>query len=362
MKQKRAGFTLVELLVVIGIIALLISILFPALNAARRQAYAIKCASNLRSIGQGLQMYVSQYNGRYPLSYIYGDKNRGFTLIGDKQSPVGGDPNMGGYIHWSSYLMGNTAGTGATGGAGVVAAAAFTCPSIDQGGLPPAAPATGDLANFPGQVAEATPDYSPTNAFDQPDLQAPRLAYTLNEAICGRGKIGHFKSSGGVYVTRVYGFVPASKVRDASGTILGTEFTQNWKMITDQGYGVSAYTVKSHRPVHAWKDADKPGLGNSTCDLEKVPLTDHIVKVTVDDLNADPEGNWRAGTWDYSNYKTRLDWVGRNHGGKTGGKGLSNFLYCDGHCETKSIADTITNWEWGTDLYSLRDHDNVAAN
>jgi prepilin-type N-terminal cleavage/methylation domain-containing protein/prepilin-type processing-associated H-X9-DG protein len=70
--SRVRAFTLVELLVVIGIIALLISILLPALSRARMTASTLSCQANLHSIGQGLLIYVVDNHGTLPYGWFSG--------------------------------------------------------------------------------------------------------------------------------------------------------------------------------------------------------------------------------------------------------------------------------------------------
>ena len=92
-RKNRCGFTLVELLVVIGIIALLISILLPALGRARAAASSTKCLANLHMIGLALVNYTSDNKGRVCPSFNMvapttpGGSN--YTAIGSSQAMDG---------------------------------------------------------------------------------------------------------------------------------------------------------------------------------------------------------------------------------------------------------------------------------
>lgn len=132
MYRSRNAFTLVELLVVIGIIAVLIGILLPALNRAREQARTSACLSNLRQIGQAMQMYTNNSKG-----YII----PGFV----RKIPTGGRGEetwatllvVGKYIRGASQIDfvgpgGSPAGEDAWDSAGTSGNTVFRCPSADE--------------------------------------------------------------------------------------------------------------------------------------------------------------------------------------------------------------------------------------
>ena len=324
--QKR-GFTLVELLVVIGIIALLISVLLPVLSKAREAGNRVKCSANLRAIGQGIALYLAESKQTFPAAYIY-RPGAGWTGGADR-FPV---PTYG-YVHWSSYIYGTKNGPPAD---------AFKCPTIDNGGLPPTNPPVEGLD--PGQATD--PDFTGSEF----DAQAPRCAYTVNEAIMPRNKFDPSIRGASTSPDLQYHYVKAGMVRNSAGVVLATEFWPDWRIVSEVGFG-DANVVKSHRPVSGYY----PLLGQGT-DLVKGVVPSGPGRPTharcTNVTNPVDQANGVSNT---------LGWIGRNHGTfKKNAQGkdtrTTNFLFVDGHVESKVIEDTLTPaFQWGDRLriYSL---------
>lgn len=86
--RGRCGFTLVELLVVIGIIAVLIAILLPVLGKVRGAANRVKCGSNLRQMGVAAHNFAANHKGLFPRGFVTGSGNTLPSYFEDAEASI----------------------------------------------------------------------------------------------------------------------------------------------------------------------------------------------------------------------------------------------------------------------------------
>jgi len=336
------GFTLVELLVVISIIALLIGILLPALGRARDSAQRSVIQANMRAIGQAVATYNAERRDKMPFSYRYQNSPLS-NDPSDTPDEIQVDTNSGRYryVHWSHSLFDG----------GAAPPDAFESPAVEAGGAPRTNPG-GDILDWDGGQRD---DRSGTAVQpDWEDWQAPRVAYGGNAAIFPRNKI---QLSGG-NLRRNIEVRSASITEPTSNLILAAEFyhspTIGWRTI-GTGFGGAddagaEWVSKSHRSITPFlslstgSEIYRAPSNNSNFApfVYPNPTNDGVILDEEDARNEpdliDPGSN---------SSPTALNAVSRQHNGK------AHFVFTDGHVDLMSIKESIRKRSWGRKFYSL---------
>jgi len=340
--SSRYGFTLIELMVVVAIIALLIAMLLPSLSAARAHAKTVSCSANLHQVSLAMANYLYVSKGTYPVSYAYPENADGQwnPKTQSKNHPYG-------YMHWSNYLYDS----------GQVSDKAFQCPMYENGGAPRTNPGP-ELSDWEAtQIDQNTQQTA--NEASLKDRQAPRIAYSANACIVPRNKFTTQLSGG----QRVNQFVRESSIKYPGSTILMTEFLNNWKAIGVQQQG-SAILSKSHRPINPFYH-----IGGGFDEYQADPSSPGFIYGLPDDqetyglLTLDKVRD-RANILDESSGISQINAIGRHHptadsvyNKKYGGS--ANFLYCDGHAENMTALDSVAKRQWGDAYYGISGENKV---
>jgi len=318
--KRRNGFTLVELLVVIGIIALLIGILLPALSRARAQAQLVQCESNLRQIGIASILCAQDHQGYLPSSSSNGTMKLNDTVPTTRWGYRQLTPSSEVAKDWASQLLPYLGKGGADStfeNAPQQQSKVFVCPS--------------DI----WQSADNTPGYRMFNniAFipNDPNGYVP-VSYGINADVtmlCDNSGNGQFGEPGGSYTVWVYAGPnePVTIPNVSGGKPLGCKVARIYK---------SAETL-------LFADCGtRPQSGSVTGALD---YNDCLYYTT----NYDGYAPTKAGIGGYMSNIAQVPWLGNKipmakapfNPSKSDRhtSGYINIAFCDGHVESLGFGD-----------------------
>lgn len=297
--RKPVGFTLVELLVVIGIIAILVGLLLPALARAREQANSVKCMANLRTIGQAIFMYAGDNNGSLPFGYTFVTEviGNGGVQYSDISNPTAGNSD---YTDWTMLIaheISSLAGTNSinnqlTSSTNTGFRGYFVCPTAPQ------ATTNSDFSDY-STHPRLMPDLGTVDYINSISASRTSSGYTAYLKPYKLPQIRRSTEIALIFDASVEVQAGAFNVSaDAFGLDEGNLYKNGATCLTDQyGSTLNSQNINAGQPID-------PYAGNEPA----APV--------LSDLNADTTDNW-------GNIRFR-------HLGNT----AANALMVDGHVET----------------------------